>query len=163
MTLFAAPVGYGYSTAYAPAASFTGNKKVNPHKDPIFIDPRTGELTTIKPGIYDPEKQEKKGKGGLIALGATVAAAALAFIFRGKIAKIPFVKNTVLPALQTAKKWVQTKWTTLKNAPVVNTVKNGVKNGWKAVKNYAIRAWNAVTGFFKKPAAAAAVPTGTVV
>ena len=68
MSLFVAPTGYGYSTAYAPAAtSFTSNRKVNPHKDAIFIDPKTGELTTIKPGIYDPEKQEKKGKGGLIA------------------------------------------------------------------------------------------------
>ena len=157
MSLFVAPTGYGYSTAYAPAAtSFTSNRKVNPHKDAIFIDPKTGELTTIKPGIYDPEKQEKKGKGGLIALGATIAAAALAFIFRGKIAKIPFVANKVLPALRNVGTWISGKWTAVKNSGVVKTVTDGVKNGFEAVKKFAGKAWDAVKNLFKK---APATPT----
>ena len=154
MTLFTAPVGYGYSAAYAPAATtFTGTK-VNPNKDSVFIDPRTGELTTIKPGIYDPEKTEKKGKGGLIALGATVVTAALAFIFRGKIKNVPFVKNTVIPALKNAGTWVKGKWTAIKSSGVVKTVTDGVKKGWNAVKTYAGKAWNAVKGLFKKAPAA---------
>ncbi|MBR6722823.1 hypothetical protein IKL64_05160 [bacterium] len=156
MTLFAAPVGYGYSTAYAPATTFTSDRKINPHKDSVFIDPRTGELTTIKPGIYDPEKTEKKGKGGLIALGATIAAAALAFVFRGKIAKIPFVKNTVIPALRNTKAWALEKFRVLKNAPIVKTVTDGVKNGFEAVKKFAGNAWTTVKNFFKK---APATPT----
>ena len=158
MTLFTAPVGYGYSTAYAPAATtFTGNK-VNPHKDCIFIDPRTGELTTIKPGITPEEEPKKKGKGGLIALGATVAAAVLAFVFRGKIAKIPFVANKVLPALKNAGTWISNKWTAVKNSGVVKTVTDGVKNAYQAVKGYVGKAWNAVKNFFTKAPAAAGTP-----
>ena len=156
MSLFLAPTGYGYSTAYAPAAtSFTSDRKVNPHKDPIFIDPRTGELTTIRPGITTDEEPKKKGKGGLIALGATVAAVALAFIFRGKIAKIPFVANKVLPALRNVGTWISGKWTAVKNSGIVKTVTDGVTNAYQAVKKYAGKAWTAVKNFFTK------APAGT--
>jgi hypothetical protein len=157
-SLFVAPVGY--SAAYAPANSttFTSERKVNPHKDCIFIDPRTGELTTIKPGITPPEGEKKKGKGGLIALGATVAAAVLAFVFRGKIKNIPFVKNTVMPALQTAKTWLTTKWTALKGSKVVTTIVDAAKKGYTAVKDVAVKAWDAVKGIFKKAPATVTTP-----
>ena len=157
-SLFVAPVGY--SAAYAPANSttFTSERKVNPHKDCIFIDPRTGELTTIKPGITPPEGEKKKGKGGLIALGSAIAAAALAFIFRGKIKNSAFFKNTVMPALQTAKTWVTTKWTALKGSKVVTTIVDAAKKGYNAVKNAAVKAWDAVKGIFKKAPAATPTP-----
>lgn len=150
MTIFTAPVGYGVS--YAPAQVQLG-KKVNPHKDSVFIDPQTGELTTIKPGLVVPEEDKKKGNGGLVALGATAVAAALAFVFRGKIKNIPFVKNTVIPA-------VKNGWTAVKNATkgVSTKVVDVAKNVWKAVKTYAGKAANAVKNLFKKAPAGATTP-----
>ena len=158
MTIFTAPVGYGVAYTPANVSAVPFGQKVNPHKDCIFIDPRTGELTTIRPGITPPEGEKKKGKGGLVALGATVAAAVLAFVFRGKIKNIPFVKNTVMPALQTAKTWVTTKWTALKGSKVVTTVVDGAKKAYNAVKNVAVKAWNAVKGIFQKAPAATPTP-----
>jgi hypothetical protein len=156
MTLFTAPVGYSVAYTPATATTFQGERKVNPHKDSVFIDPRTGELTTIKPGIYDPDKEEKKGKGGLIALGAAVVTAALAFVFRGKIKNIPFVKNTVIPA-------VKNGWTAVKGfaGKAWTATKTYAGKAYNAVKNVATKAWDAVKNFFKKAPAAAggAVPT----
>ena len=64
----------------------THRVKVNPYKDKVFIDPKTGEKTTWKPGIYNPEqndtKKTTKNVGHLLALAA---AGVLAFAFRGKI------------------------------------------------------------------------------
>lgn len=149
MTIMTAPVGYvaAYTPANAKAVPF--GEGINPHKDSIFIDPRTGELTTIKPGIYDPNAK-KKSKTGLVALGAALTAAVLAFVFRGKIAKIPFVQKNILPLVETAKKWVGTKWTAIKNAKIVKTVLDGAKNGFEAVKKYAGKAWDAVKNLFTK-------------
>ena len=132
MTILTAPVGYGvaYTPANVTAVPMTG-RKVNPYKDPIFIDPTTGERTTWQPGIYDPDKKEKKGKGVIITLATAAAAALLLYAFRGKIANSALWKNTLKPALDTAKTWLSGKYTLLKNS------KLGTKivNGFNAVKN----------------------------
>ena len=62
MTIFTAPVGYGVAYTPANVSAVPFGQKVNPHKDCIFIDPRTGELTTIRPGVTPPEDEKKKGK-----------------------------------------------------------------------------------------------------
>ena len=135
MTLFTAPVGYSVAYTPATATTFQGERKVNPHKDSVFIDPRTGEL---------------------IALGAAVVTAALAFVFRGKIKNIPFVKNTVIPA-------VKNGWTAVKGfaGKAWTATKTYAGKAYNAVKNVATKAWDAVKNFFKKAPAAAggAVPT----
>ena len=155
MTIFTAPVGYGVAYTPANVSAVPFGQKVNPHKDCIFIDPRTGELTTIRPGITPPEGEKKKGKGGLVALGATVAAAVLAFVFRGKIKNIPFVKNTVMPAL--TKGWGAVKGAAGKAWTAVKTVAG---KAWTAIKTVAGKAVDLVKGLFKK---APTVPPGAVV
>ena len=153
MTIMTAPVGY--SVAYTPAnvKAIPFGQGINPNKDSVFIDPKTGELTTIKPGIYDPE-QQKKSKKGIIALGA-LATAALAFVFRGKIKNIPFVKNTVMPAL--TKGWGAVKGAAGKAWTAVKTVAG---KAWTAIKTVAGKAVDLVKGLFKK---APTVPPGAVV
>lgn len=136
MTMFATPVGYvGYTQANSNQVQF-GNKKVNPHKESIFIDPQTGGLTTIRPGLVVPEK--KKGNGGIIGF---LVGAALAFVFRGKIKNLPIVKNTVIPAIKNG-------WNAVKNSGT--KVADFAKNGWNTVKTYTGKVWNAVKNLFKK-------------
>ena len=72
MTIFTAPVGYGVAYTPANVSAVPFGQKVNPHKDCIFIDPRTGELTTIRPGITPPEGEKKKGKGPKVENGKAV-------------------------------------------------------------------------------------------
>ena len=60
--------------------------KIDPLHDKVYYNPKTGELDTWKPGIYDPNKKDThngaKVIGGLVGAAAALA---LAFIFRGKI------------------------------------------------------------------------------
>ena len=60
--------------------------KIEPLHDKVYYNPKTGELDTWKPGIYDPNKKDThngaKVIGGLVGAAAALA---LAFIFRGKI------------------------------------------------------------------------------
>ena len=76
----------GSVNAYAPNFQSRG---INPRKDKVYIDPQTGERTTWKPGIYDPEAQQRnadrraKVAGGLLGLSAIAAA----IVFRKPIAK----------------------------------------------------------------------------
>lgn len=141
MTMFAAPVGYvGYTQANSNQVQFGNNKKVNPHKESIFIDPQTGGLTTIQPGLVTPE-EKKKGNGALITLGATAVAAALAFVFRGKIKNLPVVQKTIIPAIKNG-------WNAVKNAGT--KVADFAKNGWNTVKTYAGKGWNAIKNLFQK-------------
>lgn len=155
MTIMTAPVGYGVAYTPANVKVVPFGQGINPNKDSVFIDPKTGELTTIKPGIYDPDQKEKKGKGGLIALGATIAAAALAFVFRGKIKSIPFVANKVLPAV--TKAWGAVKTVAGKAYTAVKTIAG---KAWNAIKTVAGKAVDLVKGLFKK---GPTVPPGTVV
>lgn len=62
--------------------------RINPHKDKVFIDSRTGELTTWKPGLYDPKQNDtKKAVEKATKIAGVITAGVLAFIFRGKIKK----------------------------------------------------------------------------
>ena len=76
----------GSVNAYAPNFQSRG---INPRKDKVYIDPQTGERTTWKPGIYDPEAQQRnadrraKVAGGLLGLSAIAAA----IVFRKPIGK----------------------------------------------------------------------------
>ncbi|MCM1338827.1 MAG: hypothetical protein NC191_04065 [Muribaculaceae bacterium] len=76
-------------------------RSIDPTKDKVFIDPKTGELTTIKPGLYtvdesqinyvrpknpglfDPESQrknaERRAKVATALLGVSTLAAAIFF------------------------------------------------------------------------------------
>ncbi len=76
----------GSVNAYAPNFQSRG---INPRKDKVYIDPQTGERTTWKPGIYDPEAQQRnadrraKVARGLLGLSAIAAA----IVFRKPIGK----------------------------------------------------------------------------
>lgn len=78
------PVG---SVGYYNATNFQGGKRIDPRHDAVFTDPKTGEKTTWKPGIYDPEaeKRVQERKSKIKKLFAFGALGVLAFIFRGKI------------------------------------------------------------------------------
>lgn len=82
-------LGYYYG-AYNP----NGGKNIDPRKDPVYIDHRTGQKTTWKPGVYDPkaiERSQRRRKFFGFALLAT-----LAFVFRKKIFKgIDFLKALI--------------------------------------------------------------------
>ena len=79
-----------------------GHRGINPRKNKVYLDPRTGELTTWQPGIYIPEEQ-KKPKNTFKKLLALAGAALLAYIFRGKIkAGGKFVLEKAQPYVQKA-------------------------------------------------------------
>ena len=60
--------------------------KIDPLHDKVYYNPKTGELDTWKPGIYDPNKKDThNGAKVICGLVGAAAALALAFIFRGKI------------------------------------------------------------------------------
>lgn len=157
MTIFATPA-VGFTAGYYPATTQqTSNNKFNPKTTPIFIDPKTGELVPLKPGIYDPNQKEKSNKGLYAALAA-IGTAVLAFVFRGKIKNIPWVKNTAIPALKNAKAWAAKQLTTLKNSKIVQNATQWLDDAWKGAKKYAGKAWNAVKNLFTKAPAAAGTP-----
>lgn len=76
----------GSVNAYAPNFQSRG---IDPRKDKVYIDPQTGERTTWKPGIFDPEAQQRnadrraKVATGLLGLSAIAAA----IVFRKPIGK----------------------------------------------------------------------------
>ncbi len=97
--------------------------KIDPRHDKVFMDPKTGELTTWKPGIYDPEQKEKSSKAGK-TLGTVLGAAlalGLAFIFRGKL------KTLGTKALETLKPYVKTVLT--KGQSILNKGKTVLTKG----------------------------------
>lgn len=59
--------------------------KIDPLHDKVYYNPKTGELDTWQPGIYDPNKKDTHNGAKVIGLVGAAAALALAFIFRGKI------------------------------------------------------------------------------
>lgn len=111
-------------------------RSVNPKKDKAYIDPQTGELTTWKPGLYDPEAQEKankRKKALLTTLVLAVGAAAVWFFTKGK--GRPYADKLLKKAKPYMDKAVET-----------------LKKGWDKVKNF--------FGFGKK-ATQAPTPTQT--
>lgn len=108
---------------------------VNPFKDKVYIDPKTGEYTTWKPGIYNPEQNDSnKTAKKALTLAAVVAAAITAFIFRGKI------KAGGQKVLDLAKPYIDKL---VKNTP--KSVKDVVKKGINFVKPAFTKAKDLVT------------------
>ena len=102
--------------------------KIDPRHDKVFIDPKTGELTTWKPGIYDPEQREKANKAGK-TLGTVLGAAlalGLAFIFRGKL------KTLGTKAIETLKPYLKTAMT--KGQGLLNKGKEVLTKGVELAK-----------------------------
>ena len=77
--------------------------RINPLKDKVYLD-ENGELTTWKPGIIDPHREEKEAaaKKKLAGLAAALITAGLAFIFRGKIKNGAQLLEAVKPYLKGA-------------------------------------------------------------
>ena len=152
MTIITAPVGY--QVGFIPVGG-TGLRGVNPYKDSVFIDPRTGQLTTWQPGLKpEQEEQPKKKSGakkGIIALGL---AALTAFLFRGKIKNSKIWKNTIAPALTSAKNWATKTYNTVKTKATPY-----IKKGVEYAKNVA----NKVVNWFKKlTTKPSALPPGAI-
>lgn len=102
--------------------------KIDPRHDKVFIDPKTGELTTWKPGIYDPKQREKANKAGK-TLGTVLGAAlalGLAFIFRGKL------KTLGTKAIETLKPYLKTAMT--KGQGLLNKGKEVLTKGVELAK-----------------------------
>ena len=117
--------------------------KIDPRHDKVFMDPKTGELTTwkpgiytpdfdptknFKPGIYDPEQREKANKAGK-TLGTVLGAAlalGLAFIFRGKL------KTLGTKAIETLKPYLKTAMT--KGQGLLNKGKEVLTKGVELAK-----------------------------
>lgn len=59
-------------------------RNIDPYKDKVYIDPKTGEYTTWKPGIIQPKKESNSSNIILGLLGA-LGALLLAIAFRGRI------------------------------------------------------------------------------
>lgn len=114
--------------------------KIDPYHDKVYIDTKTGELTTIKPGliqlekdfdptknfkpgIYDPEQREKAEKRTktLLGIAGALVAAGLGFLFGGKI------KTGVVKAAEKLKPYV-------KNA--IAQGKDMINKGKEAIKPY---------------------------
>lgn len=151
------------------------NGKIDPTKDKVFYNPKTGELDTIKPGgIYDPNQKEKTAKGAKVLGGLIGAAAALtlAFVFRGKIksgagkameAAKPFAEQVLTKGKELWAKglnFVKPAITTVKGffnkgvAKVVDKggLKNILKDGAEVLTKLAGEAKTALAGMFKKVA-----------
>lgn len=129
--------------------------RIDPTKDKVFIDPKTGELTTIKPGLIDPKAEEKRAEAGKRAAGllGLIGAGVLAFLFRGKIkggvakfikAAKPFIKNL----LAKGKGLVQKGIGFVK--PAITKAKNFVKPVLTKIAEVAVKAKNALLAIFKK-------------
>ncbi len=119
---------------------------VNPFKDKAYIDPKTGEYTTWKPGIYNPEQNDSnKTAKKAVTLAAIVAAAITAFVFRGKIkaggqkvldlAK-PYIDKVAKHIPQSVKDVVK---------PAITKAKDLATKGYNAVKPYVTKAAEFVT------------------
>lgn len=124
------------------------NGKIDPLKDKVYIDPKTGERTTWKPGLRPLEPKDYPKNPGLIpdkeitdkkraearkraaAVGAALLTAVLAFLFRGKI------KGGVSKAVETLKPYFETA-----------TKKCGelFQNGFKTLEGVVDKAAKAVT------------------
>ena len=128
---------------------------IDPRHDKVYIDPKTGELTTwepgiynlnfdptknFKPGIYDPEQREKAEKSGKTLMGVlgALTAAGLAFLFRGKIkagalkagaAIKPYVKTAITKGKGLLNKGIELA------KPVIAQAKGMVSKAVAYVKN----------------------------
>ena len=132
--------------------------RINPLKDKVYLD-ENGELTTWKPGIIDPHREEKEAaaKKKLAGLAAALITAGLAFIFRGKIkngakqlleAVKPYLKGAVVKGKDLIKKGIglakpviekagkAVKEVAKKGAELVKPAVAYVKNGAGKVVNY---------------------------
>lgn len=129
-------------TDYNPETGQAG--KNNPFKDKVYLDPKTGEYTTWKPGIYNPEQQDSnKAVKRAAGLAAIVAAVITAIVFRGKIktgatkaldlAK-PYIDKIVAKTPKSVKDIVKKGLNVVK--PAVTKAKDVVKKGYDVVKPY---------------------------
>ena len=95
----------GISNVNAIGSNRYGADYVNSKKlGELCVDPLTGHLAKFDPSLFDPNrKPEKDHTGTAVAVGTGIGAAILAFLFRGKIKNIPFIKN--------AGTWLKGIWT----------------------------------------------------
>ena len=100
-------------TASRTSSSSRATKNTEP-SEPIFV--------------FD-ESQRKDDTARNVGIAA-VGAAALAFLFRGKIKNIPFVKNTVTPAIGKATGYIKGFWSN-KVKPTIKKVGNWAKKLFK--------------------------------
>lgn len=106
------------SVAYTASGTYSSGRATKNTKpsEPIFV--------------FD-KSQRKDDTARNVGI-ATVGTAALAFLFRGKIKNLPFVKNTVTPAIGKATGYLKSLWT------------NSIKPTFKKFGNW-------VKNLFKKP------------
>jgi len=122
-------VGYVnfYDNAVKANQTSFGRRGVDPMNDSIYIDPKTGEFTTWKPGIHNPEQGKKNNytKTALTVL-ALATTAVLGFVFRGKLKDLG---GKVVDAVKNAK--IGDYFKNLKDKlPKMDAVKDTLK-GWK--------------------------------
>lgn len=131
----------------------------DPKESKVYIDPKTGELTTWKPGIYNPEQNDsKKTVKRAAALVAATAGLIAAIVFRGKI------KAGAMGAYKYIKPYLQKLPQGVKDfgKKGINLVKKGIdfvkntkvasyiKNAATKVKPYISKAVNFVKNIFTK-------------
>ena len=65
---------------------YYGTAPVNPRHDKVFLDPKTGEYTTWKPGIIPtPEMIENNKRKRRLRFLSLVGLGVLAYVYRGKL------------------------------------------------------------------------------
>lgn len=108
-------VGTSVGAYYVPKKA--KKQPINPSKDKVYVDPKTGEYTTWKPGIYDPEQEKKRSLAKGVVAGALTAL--LVFMFRGKI------RTNGTNLLKKAQPYAQEAYK--RAAGVINSAKDFVK------------------------------------
>ena len=89
---------------------FTGYYGVNPNKDKVYTNPRTGDRSTWQPGLYTVPTQESQKRVKRNRFFALALAAGLAFIFRGKIKQgYNLLKPYFVKVVNPVKNFVKTK------------------------------------------------------
>jgi hypothetical protein len=137
--------GINYANPYAGYVNFNGSKNNTTSVSKPINFGSVGHSC-----IYNPEKEEanKKSSRILTALGLA-AAAALAFVFRGKIkGAVETLKPYIQKGVEAVKPYV-TK-AVEKGKAVIGTVTKAVEPYLAKAKTVATNALNAVKGFFTK-------------
>ena len=85
----------GINNVNAVGADKYGAAYINSKKyGELCVDPLTGHIAKYDPSLFDPNrKPEKDHTGTVVAVGTAIGTAILAFLFRGKIKNIPFIKT----------------------------------------------------------------------
>lgn len=144
-------VGTSVGAYYVPKKA--KKQPINPSKDKVYVDPKTGEYTTWKPGIYDPKQEESKKAAKIaVTLMALSATALIAYMFRGRI------RNNGETLLKKAQPYAQEAYK--RAAGVINSAKDFVKPYIESSRIFIDDTLAAIKNYFVPAAKAAAKPAG---